>query len=1193
LSRTLGFTSAGISALLILISDSLHAAPAGIEEVIPVEQPAKMIEKEGEVRFRHVVNAEVAAAVPQDLSFGDGLRTLLLSRAAVRLTDQTSLRLSELTILEVRRREPTARTPAVRILEGKALFSSRSVEQSIPVETPHTRAVPRGTEFLVSVEPQAGRTVFTMFQGRVDLNSPATNAVVRSGQQGIVSQDGSIVIRPILEARNIVQWWLYYPGVLDPAELKLDPAEKADLGASLSAYAAGDLPAALRSYPGYPALAEPRSEAQRVYLAGLLLAVGAVDRAEEHLAKARADLPAAHALQTLIAAVQNRFSTAGAGLAGSGRAIPAALTASELLALSYGFQSTHDLPEALRYAREAVRRSPNFGFGWARVAELEFGFGRTGAAHEAVQSALRVTPRNAQAHVVLGFLLAAENRTRDALAAFETAIGIDPALGHGWLGRGLCRWRLQRIQIGPTHEGPAAAEWLSDIQTAAILEPTRALLRSYAAKAFAELGDEVRAFKELDYAKTLDPNDPTPWLYSALELQRENRINEAVPELEKSIELNENRAVFRSRLLLDEDRAVRSANLARIYADAGMTELGMHEAARAVNDQYANYSAHLFLSEALDQLRDPTRFSLRYETPWFNELLLANLLAPVGGTPLSQNISQQQYSRLFENDRLGLSTWTEVRSDGQYRELASQYGNVKDTAWSLDLDYQHNNGVRENNALDRIEWYTTVKQQITPKDSVLLLTKYQDYHSGDNFQYYDPASARPYFKFDESQSPIAVGAYHHEWAPGIHTLVLAGRLENDQRLSDRAVTNFVLIPPQGPVGAVQSSLFDVKYRSQAELWTSELNQIFQSERNTLIVGGRFQAGEIETSNWLTNVTPFSAFFPLVDQEIREDVQRWSLYAYDIWELVDNRLWFTGGLSYDDLTFPENYRQVPISPGQDTARQLSPKGALLWNITPAITLRGAYAQSLGGVTLDESFRLEPAQLAGFNQSYRTIIPESVVGSVSAPSFETAGLGLDIRCLTRTYLSVSGEVLRSDLDRVQGVYGYPTADFLAVPISTPQTLRYEERSARFVLNQLLSAEWAAGVAYQFTRSELEQNYPAIPTTVFRGAHTFDSADLHNVALQLLYNHPSGFFARAVANWYMQDSFRRVAGDPEPALPGDAFWQADFWVGYRLRRTRGEIALGILNATDTDYRLNPVNAHVEFPRERVYAAQLRLRF
>src|SRR6185295_8152765 len=107
-----------------------------------------------------------------------------------------------------------------------------------------------------------------------------------------------------------------------------------------------------------------------------------------------------------------------------------------------------------------------------------------------------------------------------------------------------------------------------------------------------------------------DAGDPTPWLYSALILHQQLRYNEAATELEKSAELNDNRRVFRSRLLLDEDRAVRSANLAAIYRDVGMDEVSVREAARAVTDDYANYSAHRFLAESFDALRDPTRFNL-------------------------------------------------------------------------------------------------------------------------------------------------------------------------------------------------------------------------------------------------------------------------------------------------------------------------------------------------------------------------------------------------------------------------------------------------------------------------------------------------------------------------------------------------------------------------------------------------------
>src|SRR5439155_26030901 len=172
------------------------------------------------------------------------------------------------------------------------------------------------------------------------------------------------------------------------------------------------------------------------------------------------------------------------------------------------------------------------------------------------------------------------------------------------------------------------------------------------------------AARELALARKLDEKDPTAWLYLALLKEQNSQINGAVRDLEKSQELNQNRRVYRSRLLLDQDRAVRSANLANVYRDAGMFDVSVREAGRAVAADYGSYSAHLFLANSYDSFRDPNRINLRYETPAESEYLMANLLAPVGAGPLAQSISQQEYSKLFERDRLGIASSTEYLSRG-------------------------------------------------------------------------------------------------------------------------------------------------------------------------------------------------------------------------------------------------------------------------------------------------------------------------------------------------------------------------------------------------------------------------------------------------------------------------------------------------------------------------------------------------
>ena len=98
--------------------------------------------------------------------------------------------------------------------------------------------------------------------------------------------------------------------------------------------------------------------------------------------------------------------------------------------------------------------------------------------------------------------------------------------------------------------------------------------------------DEKRskpAQNQYELAKKLDPLDPTPWFYDAIRKQTINRPVEALQDMQKSIELNDNRAVFRSRLLLDEDLAARSAGLGRIYNDLGFQQLGLVEGWKSVN----------------------------------------------------------------------------------------------------------------------------------------------------------------------------------------------------------------------------------------------------------------------------------------------------------------------------------------------------------------------------------------------------------------------------------------------------------------------------------------------------------------------------------------------------------------------------------------------------------------------------------
>ncbi len=1163
-----------------IISVARLATPLSAAD--PTADEVRLMEVQGVVEVSPAgANTWVLTQTNQALHAADRLRTGANSRAALRWSDKSVMSLGPLTELEILP-HPAGEEPGLHLLKGILSFFHRDKPGRIRIITRGVTAGVDGTEFVLE-ERGAGdaeRTVLSVIDGQVRLTNALAALTVTNGEQAVAVPGRAPELKRGFVANNILQWCFYYPAVLDLNDLPLAAAEEAALAPSLAAYRAGDVVGALAKYPDNAAA---QSDNGRVYRAALLLAVGEAAGAEEIIDKlsgAEASGRArrlGRALRFLIAAVKRQ-----PGPAGAAPELP-----TEFLAASYYEQSRgkgdDSLNKALGLAEKAAARSPGFSFAWERVAELNFGFGRTSEARSALRKSLALAPRNAQAVALDGFLSSAQNRMGDALASFDRAIILDGALGNAWLGRGLCRIK--------TGQGGLGRE---DLLIAAALEPQRALLRSYLGKAFADSGDEARASKELMLARALDPRDPTVWLYAALLKQQENQINPAISDLQNAETNNDNRSVFRSRLLLDQDRAVASANLASIYRDAGMTDVSVREATRAVTDDYANDSAHLFLADSYYNLLDPTQFNQRYDTAWLNELLLANILAPVGAGRLSQQVSQQDYSKLFESDGLGFAASSDARTDGMYHQTASQFGTFGNTAYDLDLDYYHNSGVRINNGLDNLNLDGTIKQQVTPEDTAMLLVQYENYHSGDNFQYYYQTNARPYYKFDEEQQPELVGTWHHEWAPGIHTIFLLDRLVDHQTFSDKAAPQYLFSQFHGPISSNALVPFDVNYQENFEIYGAELNQICQWEYVTLLAGGRYQSGEFQTQDQFSNPAgPDAVLFsrgagPLsYSANTTSLFQRATAYSYLTVKPLDH-LWLTGGVAADEEEFPYYFRNPPISSGEDTRSQLGPKAALVWSPVPEVTARGIYTRSLGGVSLDESYRLEPTELAGFPQAFRSLISESVVGAQSAPTFETLGGALDLKLGSRTFLGFQIERLGSVVDEGTGDFLLQNGTLPAIASSTPQQLDYVEHAGSVSFNQLIDDNFVFGAAYKITQSELHDMLPDIPVSVLASANQTLKATLQEIDTYLLFNHPSGFYARVEAHWYGQDNSGWT-----PVEPYSSFVQENIFAGYRFAHRRAELQLGILNLSGGDYDLNPLTVYQELPRKRVFEASFHFIF
>ncbi|HZO86257.1 MAG TPA: hypothetical protein VFC26_13640, partial [Verrucomicrobiae bacterium] len=181
-----------------------------------------------------------------------------------------------------------------------------------------------------------------------------------------------------------------------------------------------------------------------------------------------------------------------------------------------------------------------------------------------------------------------------------------------------------------------------------------------------------------------------------------------------------------------------------------------------------------------------------------------------------------------------------------------------------------------------------------------------------------------------------------------------------------------------------------------------------------------------------------------------------------------------------------------------------------------------------------------------------------------------LGLDHKFPTHTYALLQAEWLRSKASRSVGIFDYTDAPpFLAVPSTTPQRLEFEERALVAALHQLVGDEWAFGARYRLSRAELESELTAL------GTRSDERDTLHQLNLFAIWQNAAGFFARGEALWY------------------DDFWQLNALAGYRFPRRRAEIAVGVLNLSDKDYRLNPLHSVVELPHERTFVASFRFNF
>jgi tetratricopeptide (TPR) repeat protein len=1078
-----------------------------------------MVSVQGAVEVRRAGQTQWLPARLNDLYCGgDQVQVGERSRADLALVNQPIVRLNQNTTISLGGVKDE-RVSLLDLIRGALYFFSR-MPRNLEVRTAFVNAGVEGTEGLIVVEPN--RTLITIFEGTVLASNQSGSLTLVSGQSAVAELGQPPVLTVVVRPRDAVRWALYYVPTLyfRAADFPAGPDWQGMVRNSIEALNKGDYQAAfeaIRNVP--PNLNEPRFLA---YRAALLLAVGHYDEASRDVEQALNIAPNysdALALQAIIAVVQNDKERA---LNAAKQAVTAdPKSASALISLSYAQQANFDLEGALSSLQQAVQLNPENALAWARLSEMWLSFSQLDEALEAAQKAVAIDANLSRPQTVLGFAHLTRVDTEQAKKAFERAIELDqvdplPRLGLG----------LAKIREGDLEEGRR------EIEIAVSLDPDNALIRSYLGKAYYEEKRDAQAAAQYEMAKQLDPKDPTPYFYDAIRKQTTNRPVEALQDMEKAIELNDNRAVYRSRLLLDSDLAARSAALSRIYSDLGFQQLALVEGWKSVNTDPTNFSAHRFLADSYSILP-------RHEIARVSELLQSQLLQPLNMTPIQPHLAESnlflisaggptalsfnEFNPLFNRNGINFQTTGLAGENNTYAGEGVLSGIYNRAAFSLGGFHFQTDGFRTNADQRDAIANAFLQLELSPKTSIQAEFRHRDNKRGDLQQRFFPEDFSPGLTETLDSFTFRLGG-RHSFSPDS---ILLGSLmfqDRDTRTTDELPPFFGLL------------LADIKRPQQA--FSVELQHLFRSRYLNLTTGlGYFDINERLRTRSVTILPP-----PFDDIRTSTDtgVQHFNSYLYGNINLLRN-VTVIAGASFDYLEGdPANI------PGGDEA-QFNPKFGITWSPFSGTSVRTGVSRILRR-TLIVDQTLEPTQVAGFNQFFDDpIITEAW----------RYGVAIDQKITKQIF--AGAEFSKRDLD-------IPVLDTSVTPARTLKFDRKEYLNRAYLF--WTPHPWLAlRTEYLFERSE---NDPPL-----LGPKKLNT---HRVPLGISFFHPSGLGASLTANYYSQ--YGKISAFP-PTFPigpsesvNDKFWTVDAAINYRLPNRYGFFTFGATNLSNKKFKFFEVD-------------------
>lgn len=883
----------------LLVSAPLSAAPGDCPQWV-----ARIVSIQGHVEARAANDSGwTTVALNDPFCQNDIIHVGQHGRAALELNNETVIRLDQLTTIVLTGIDADqTETSWLELLKGAVHFITR-VPRSLKIKTPYVNASVEGTEFVVRVDE--GQTRVSVIEGKVVVENEQNRLVLEDGQSSI--SDQQTASRKVLELhpQDAVAWSLYYPALLEVDDIT---DQASDAVSSLN-------------------------NAHR------LLVVGRVDEAETILAELIRTNPGfadAYALRSIIKLTQGKPDEAEQYAKQALQQSPRSVTA--WLANSYVLQAHFEHEQALASIQQALALAPDNYIALTRQAELLISLGRINEAATVLDKAIEHKPDEGRAYTLTGFVKLQRYENAAAKQSFEQGMQFDQADPLPRLGLGLSQIREGRLKQGRR-----------TIEIAALLHPVNALIRSYLGKAYYEEFRDKLASEQFVMAKQLDPRDPTPWFYDAILKQRQNNPGAALNDIQNSINRNDNRAVYRSRLLLDEDLAARNASLARIYQDLDFNLLALNEGWQSASRDPANHSAHRFLADSYASLP-------RHEIARVSELLQAQLLQPLNLNPIQPQLSASNLGIL---DGAGPSTigshefnplFTRNRTVFQTNLLSGNHdtnaydimisGLTDRLSYSIGEYRYRTDGYRPNNDQDNTIKNFFIQNALNYQSSLQFEYRRTELDNGDLSQMFDSNDYSTIFHENSDADTYRLG-YKHEFTG--RNILLASVIRHHVNLHQLADTS-------------DSRLDELSNGAEVQL-------IQKHHRHHLISGAGFSDQNQTIDTQLILPPPACS---LINCNIKSASDRYhsNAYLYSYHDLSP-QLNLTLGLSVDDID------EQRTDNNDLSQTRVNPKLGLIWQLSPDTAVRAAAFRTVNRTFVTYQ-TIEPTHIAGFNQYYEDLV-----------------------------------------------------------------------------------------------------------------------------------------------------------------------------------------------------------------------------